>query len=468
MKFLLGGKHLQYAGFNGQFTKVSFNTGDGAFVNDVGYLGKILSAIGPAISSDWKQLVTLRVTQNPQPIAVGEGKEDYIAVTTDEQKFPQEYSVAGWYRWEGSYTADWHLVYRLTINGKADNTDYTKLGDRTLTVFANKDNYYHGATYSYSNMNGAGEPNLNQNLDHKGANKAWHLVYFGYSRTERKAYFFINFPSNAISAEYKNINHYLATKIFFTLRDSRYANFQGQYALVNVNLGAGAFRSGKDFNHPQDAFGFATGSENFYAKGPAKFDPKTDDKVLDAAYDGDRVFEKQFGDGELIKLKEYGYGFWCRFLTTYPSRLWLGKSQPWYFLARLTTNVPHSDIGPGDRTLAIFQGSTYYHFTGHDGDNPNSYVNIGFDGDIEGVWTYIYYSYSLAEKKAQAFVKYGTAKTKQTNLILIQTPPSVLKFLLGGKEFSYPGFNGQIARVIVSTSQGVYKSDVKDIEELIK
>jgi hypothetical protein len=53
-------------------------------------------------------------------------------------------------------------------------------------------------------------------------------------------------------------------------------------------------------------------------------------------------------------LKEYGYGFWMRFLTTYPVRLENGKNAPWYFLARLTKNTPYDDIGMGDRMLAMW------------------------------------------------------------------------------------------------------------------
>jgi hypothetical protein len=62
----------------------------------------------------------------------------------------------------------------------------------------------------------------------------------------------------------------------------------------------------------------------------------------------------QFKQDELEKLKEYGYGFWMRFLTTFPSRLENGKNAPWYFVARLTKNVPYEDVGMGDRMLAIW------------------------------------------------------------------------------------------------------------------
>jgi hypothetical protein len=38
--------------------------------------------------------------------------------------------------------------------------------------------------------------------------------------------------------------------------------------------------------------------------------------------------------------------------------------------------------------------------------------NVNY-GDIEGVWTYIYYSYSVALKRAVGFVKYGSAQANR-------------------------------------------------------
>ena len=53
-------------------------------------------------------------------------------------------------------------------------------------------------------------------------------------------------------------------------------------------------------------------------------------------------------------LEEYGYGFWMRYLTTYPQRLIAGKNAPWYFVSRLTWNKDYDNIRMGDRALAIW------------------------------------------------------------------------------------------------------------------
>ena len=86
-----------------------------------------------------------------------------------------------------------------------------------------------------------------------------------------------------------------------------------------------------------------------------------------------------------------------RFLTLYPKELIKGKDAPWYFISRLTRNKNYENMKLGDRVLALWQGAGYYHFTTYDIDGlkPNVLLNVDYPNDIEGVWTYIYYSYSV-------------------------------------------------------------------------
>ena len=100
------------------------------------------------------------VVTDPVDTGIGKGTEDYKLIGGGDQAFPPEYSVSGWFKWSGVYTADWHLVFRFTINNKPDNGDASKLGDRTLAVWANRGQYYHAPTYSYTNMVGGGNPNV--------------------------------------------------------------------------------------------------------------------------------------------------------------------------------------------------------------------------------------------------------------------------------------------------------------------
>lgn len=83
-----------------------------------------------------------------------------------------------------------------------------------------------------------------------------------------------------------------------------------------------------------------------------------------------------------------------------------GKPAPWYIVSRMSNNGKPADAGMGDRTLAIWQGQGYYHFTTYSLPNKNNLVaNINY-GDIEGLWTFIYYSYDLHEQKAVGLIKY--------------------------------------------------------------
>ena len=58
------------------------------------------------------------------------------------------------------------MVFRFTINARRDNLNFSRLGDRTLTLFLNQAGFYHGTTYTYTNMNGAGISNIIRNVQH--------------------------------------------------------------------------------------------------------------------------------------------------------------------------------------------------------------------------------------------------------------------------------------------------------------
>lgn len=52
----------------------------------------------------------------------------------------------------------------------------------------------------------------------------------------------------------------------------------------------------------------------------------------------------------------------------------------------------------GDRTLANFLGRGFYHFATYNLNNNavNVIQNINYDNSLEGVWNFIYFSYSAA------------------------------------------------------------------------
>lgn len=129
------------------------------------------------------------------------------------------------------------------------------MGDRTLSCWLGN-GILHFPTYTYVNMNGAGNANFHKNIDHKGRHQKWFFVYFGYSKKERLANIYVKWQDSEDSTQYENIDHYFAPEFFvYYGRDKHFPGWNGQMGLVNFNSGEGAFRNGKDFKHPQNIFG---------------------------------------------------------------------------------------------------------------------------------------------------------------------------------------------------------------------
>ena len=57
-------------------------------------------------------------------------------------------------------------MFRLTINDNTINENAGLLGDRTLAAWVGKD-ILAFSTYTYSDMNGSGEPNAHQPMPYK-------------------------------------------------------------------------------------------------------------------------------------------------------------------------------------------------------------------------------------------------------------------------------------------------------------
>jgi hypothetical protein len=80
------------------------------------------------------------------------------------------------------------------MNDENINRNADLLGDRDLTVFLGKGNYAF-ATYTYTNMNGAGNANVYKNIAYQSELTKWHFIYMGYSKKESRAFGFILFDS---------------------------------------------------------------------------------------------------------------------------------------------------------------------------------------------------------------------------------------------------------------------------------
>jgi glutamine amidotransferase-like uncharacterized protein len=84
------------------------------------------------------------------------------------------------------------LAYRLTINDENINKNAEVLGDRDLTAFVGTDAYAF-ATYTYTSLNGEGNPNVYKLVKYGAELTSWHFIYFAYTRKARRAYGYVQF-----------------------------------------------------------------------------------------------------------------------------------------------------------------------------------------------------------------------------------------------------------------------------------
>jgi hypothetical protein len=140
-----------------------------------------------------------------------------------------------------------------------------------------------------------------------------------------------------------------------------------------------------------------SGYTEFSPKAPIIWDKENKLMAMDSAEE--ELLDEAWEDGDTPEtnidgLTEYAYGFWFRYLTTYPQRL--VKKPQWLQLARFSSNEEVEDAkNMGDRTLAVFIGAGFYHFTTYNlvGPKVNVFQNVPYDNHLEGVWSFIHYSF---------------------------------------------------------------------------
>lgn len=73
----------------------------------------------------------------------------------------------------------------------------------------------------------------------------------------------------------------------------------------------------------------------------------------------------------------------------------------------LTDKADQAQVG--DRILAFYQGTNVYALCTTNDDNGNLQSNVDSPSDIEGLWTYLYYSHSKILRRTVGFIKFGEA-----------------------------------------------------------
>ena len=84
------------------------------------------------------------------------------------------------------------------------------------------------ATYSYFNLEGAGNPNIHKDVKSCYAPGEWHYIYTGYSRPLRKTIAFVNCGGKKVDIEFPQTNHFLSqTQTVFVAKDPFYEQYPG-------------------------------------------------------------------------------------------------------------------------------------------------------------------------------------------------------------------------------------------------
>jgi hypothetical protein len=80
LNFILGGKNFQYPGLNGQFNKVLYRLGDGAFVDNVDDFKTLINKVGPAPGPNFDKIFTVSMVNETIDSGIGKGTDEYKIV----------------------------------------------------------------------------------------------------------------------------------------------------------------------------------------------------------------------------------------------------------------------------------------------------------------------------------------------------------------------------------------------------
>lgn len=165
----------------------------------------------------------------------------------------------------------------------------------------------------------------------------------------------------------------------------------------------------------------------------------------------------------------YSFGFWFRWMSRYPQALYKGKVEEKYFMARMSQNVEEGDLGMGDRALALYLTRGGLHFSTYDSEsNSGDVFETAPYKDIEGLWGYVYFSYSGAQKKAVGIVQFEGQQPEVVEINAVHLPAQFIKFKIGGSDNGVKSFQGEFASYQgVMGEQGVIRN-LDQFEQLIK
>lgn len=132
----------------------------------------------------------------------------------------------------------------MSIHDDATLQNAQNQGDRDLSAFvgSGEGGVYAFATYTYTNLVGAGNPNVYKLVKYGAEIQKWHFIYFGYNRNTRRAFAFVEFEGRREEADFPTTNHYLARNLYlYVAKDKFYPTYSGKLSNLKMVLCNGAF-----------------------------------------------------------------------------------------------------------------------------------------------------------------------------------------------------------------------------------
>lgn len=231
MKFIIGERNI-YKAQNGQYLNIVYKVNGGIFLDTIPKFKQYMEGV-PRAPSLWsnRTVVAPQLTE-PTNVLVDQGTEEYKVIGGVEDRFADQYSVSGWFKFSGVFTkgADQskparQFVYRLTMNNKVENQDGQRIGDDLLTVVLNPDGTYQAVSYTYAGF--AKGSRLVRPVASDSMVTSWHFIYFAYSKQQTQLTYNFVFKQVNKPNVLDKINHYFAPQFFFLIRDARNPNYNG-------------------------------------------------------------------------------------------------------------------------------------------------------------------------------------------------------------------------------------------------
>lgn len=397
-------------------------------------------------------------------------EQDIEAHEFDQMDNAFEYSVFGHFKWTApAWRADWSLLFRLSSTEGAVYNNANSLGDRDLSVWVHSSNFIHFTTYDFaanSNVN----LYTNQYFDYNEFNNKWFFIYYGYSRTLKKAVYYLKFEKSEYSGSMDCL-HFVSKKAHLRVaKDEWHYAWNGEVKHIHASFGEGAFRT-ENYAELMKLKVKQFADEDQY-QGKPEFAAGAKDPIESSYFNTDDVLEHKFDMSQLTTI-DYSWSAYIKSTWKTPKPVPLGTIR-WNYqnVGGITRDGSKlSNTALGDRTLAMFVNriidGTSYSLQTYNQENGNPYdaqnVPLNFE-NYELGWTWVYMGYSSRRQKAYAVIQTGLDQQfyelswpgRQHN-----KKPGQLVFKLGGTEQT---FNGRYFDVRVDYGPGSYFGNLEDVQ----